>query len=169
MYPPNLCDGLWASMPTLCMLIYMKRTAHSFTILRRIVIHIDAESVNIVCGNILPGWNDTTWRVRQVFVTSTTVGCTTRHHPCFNDWTMKESPSSTHWDSTLIERPSTSNASLTERIYLPAVIACSGSFVTFRWVWVWLPTCRARDSALLCHRRRLGQIGGFYDAWSRCH
>ena len=27
-----------------------------------------------------------------MFVTSTTVGCTTRHHPCFNVWTMKESP-----------------------------------------------------------------------------
>ena len=32
---------------------------HSFTILRRIVIHIDVASVNVVCGNILPGWNDT--------------------------------------------------------------------------------------------------------------
>ena len=32
---------------------------HLFTILRRIVIHINVASVNIVCGNILPGWNDT--------------------------------------------------------------------------------------------------------------
>ena len=56
---PNLFDGLWASTPTTCTLIYMKRTPHSFTILRRIVIHTDAASVNIVCGNILPGWNDT--------------------------------------------------------------------------------------------------------------
>ena len=31
----------------------------SFTILRRIVIHTDVASVNIVCGNILPSWNDT--------------------------------------------------------------------------------------------------------------
>ncbi len=34
-------------------------TSHLFTILRRIVIHINVASVNIVCGNILPGWNDT--------------------------------------------------------------------------------------------------------------
>ena len=33
--------------------------SHLFTILRRIVIHINVASVNIVCGNILPGWNDT--------------------------------------------------------------------------------------------------------------
>ena len=57
--PPNLFDGLCASTPTLCTSIYMKRTSHLFTILRRIVIHINVASVNIVCGNILPGWNDT--------------------------------------------------------------------------------------------------------------
>ena len=44
---------------TICTSIYMKRTTHLFTILRRIVIHINVASVNIVCGNILPGWNDT--------------------------------------------------------------------------------------------------------------
>ncbi len=27
--------------------------------IKAIVIHIDVASVNIVCGNILPGWNDT--------------------------------------------------------------------------------------------------------------
>ena len=55
----NLFDGLCASTPTLYTSIYMKRTSHLFTILRRIVIHINVASVNIVCGNILPGWNDT--------------------------------------------------------------------------------------------------------------
>ena len=120
----------------------MKRTSHSFTILRGIAVATNAASVKNLCGNVRLGWNDTNWRVRQVFVTSTAVGCTTPRHLCFNVWTMKESPSSTHWDSTLIEQPSTSNASSTERIYLPTVIACSGLLVTFRWVWVWLPTCR---------------------------
>ena len=129
-------------MPTLYTLIYIKRNTHSFATLRRTVTHIDAANVNILCGNIRPGWNDTNWRVRQVFVTSTAVGCTTTHPPCFNVWTTKESPSSTHWDSTLIERHSTSNASSTERIYPPTPIGCSGLLVTFRWVWVWLPTCR---------------------------
>ena len=38
--------------------VYLHET-QSFTILRRIVIHIDAASVNIVCGNSMPGWNDT--------------------------------------------------------------------------------------------------------------
>ena len=51
--------------------IYMKATSHLFTILRRIVIHINVASVNIVCGNILPGWNDTNWTceagVRHVY------------------------------------------------------------------------------------------------------
>ena len=55
----DLFDGLCASTPTLYTSIYMKRTSHLFTILRRIVIHINVASVNIVCGNILPGWNDT--------------------------------------------------------------------------------------------------------------
>ena len=55
----QLFDGLCASTPTLCTSIYMKRTTHLFTILRRIVIHINVASVNIVCGNILPDWNDT--------------------------------------------------------------------------------------------------------------
>ena len=91
----NLFGGLCASTPTLYTSIYMKRTSNLFTILRRIVIHINLASVNIVCGNILPGWNDTNLLVRQVFVTSTKVVCTTRHHPCFNVWTMKESPSPT--------------------------------------------------------------------------
>ena len=57
--PPNLFDGLWESTPTLYTSIYMKRSSHLFTILRRIVIHINVASVNIVCGNILTGWNDT--------------------------------------------------------------------------------------------------------------
>ena len=98
--------------------------------------------MHILCGNIRPGWNDTNWPVRQVFVTSTAVVCTTPPHPCFNVWTMKKSPSSKHWYSTLIEWPSTSNASSTKIIYPPTAIACNGSLVTFCWVWVWLPTCR---------------------------
>ena len=32
---------------------------HSFATLRRTVTHIDAANVNILCGNIRPGWNDT--------------------------------------------------------------------------------------------------------------
>ena len=38
---------------------YMIRTTPSFMILRGIVVYIDAASVSIRCGNVLPGWNDT--------------------------------------------------------------------------------------------------------------
>ena len=57
--PPKLFDGLWASIPTLCTLIYMKRIPHSLATLRSTGIHIDAANVNILCGNIRPGWYDT--------------------------------------------------------------------------------------------------------------
>ena len=38
---------------------YMKRTSPSFMIIRGIVVHIDAASVSIRCGNVRPGWIDT--------------------------------------------------------------------------------------------------------------
>ena len=42
-----------------------------------------------------PAWLERHELTCEAGVTSTKVGCTTRHHPCFNVWTMKESPSPT--------------------------------------------------------------------------
>ena len=72
----------------------------------------------------------------------TKVGCTTRHHPCstFGRWRNHR-----RRDAEIL--PLSSNIRLRmrlsmERIYLPTATASSGSPVTFRWVWVRLPTCQ---------------------------
>ena len=145
-------------MPTLCTSIYMKSTTPAFAILRGMVNHIDAASVKSRYGYIRPCWKTRidVWgrgsaRLQRLGVPHDTIGVSNfgrwRNHRRRHAEILTLS-SDLRLRMLLRRRESTRRQRWRAVDRSSCSIECDGGFQP-----------RAPDSAQLCQRRRLGQIG----------
>ena len=148
----------------------MKRTSHLFTILRRIVIHINVGK----CEHSL--WKYPAWLERHELTCEAGV----RH--VYKGGVYHTTPS-------VFQRLDDEGITVAETLRFYPYRATFDFECFFdgedlpansdrvQWIARHVPLSVSvasnlpghEPSALLCHRRRLGQIGGHYDARSQCH